>query len=276
MVYCCSLPIWRRSPLEKEPLIDLFLANCPALDLPLGGVCRKSYTQVRDYVYFISIKFRKHLSSGSVGWVVMVHNPAHDLSSIGHFLCRVRVVDCCDLRNGAEWQWIIVATISGNFFLLKSLLVGTTTVMHRYGPNDTYPCVSNMKRTIYPYLLADFYDAPQFEMINFANVNIEHYNSDPVISLFWKYANHVSIYGIWRHMHKLNIYKPYKCYKNLFINDHSCSVLLYTTNCNPKRHQSVQISKSFGLQPVTIGKANYVFQCIHKHALVQPPLPSFI
>ena len=39
-----------------------------------------------------------------------------------------------------------------------------------------------MKRTTYLYLLADFYDAPQFEMINFANVNIEHYN--PVISLF--------------------------------------------------------------------------------------------
>ena len=30
-------------------------------------------------------------------------------------------------------------------------------------------------------LLADFYDASQFEMINFPNVNIEHYNSDPVI-----------------------------------------------------------------------------------------------
>ena len=41
-----------------------------------------------------------------------------------------------------------------------------------------------MKRTTYPYLLADLYDAPQFEMINFANVNIEYYNSDPVISLF--------------------------------------------------------------------------------------------
>ena len=114
----------------------------------------------------------------------MVHNPAHDLFSIGHFLCRVRVVDCCDLRNGAERQWFIVATISGNFFLLKSLLAGTTTVMHRYGPNDTYPCVFNMTRTTYPYLLADFYDASQFEIINFANVNIEHYNSDPVLSLF--------------------------------------------------------------------------------------------
>ena len=29
-----------------------------------------------------------------------------------------------------------------------------------------------MKRTTYPYLLADFYDASQFEMINFANVNM--------------------------------------------------------------------------------------------------------
>ena len=100
----------------------------------------------------------------------MVHSPAHDLFSIGHFLCRVRVVDCCDLRNGAERQWITVATISGNFFLLKLLLAGTTTFMHRYGPNDAYPCVFSMKRTTYPYLLADFYDA--------------HYNSDPVISLF--------------------------------------------------------------------------------------------
>ena len=74
--------------------------------------------------------------------------------------------------------------ISGNLFLLKSLLAGTSTVMHRYGPNEKHPFVFYMKRTTYPYLLADFYDAPQFEMMNFANVNIEHYNSDPVISLF--------------------------------------------------------------------------------------------
>ena len=53
--------------MEKEPFIDLFLENCPALDPPQGGVCRKDYTQVRDYDYFISIKFRKHQSSGSVG-----------------------------------------------------------------------------------------------------------------------------------------------------------------------------------------------------------------
>ena len=86
---------------------------------------------------------------------------------------------------------------------------------------------------------------------NFANVNIEHYNSDPVISLFgnmqimfqymeydvtcikWTFASHISATKI------------------IFTNDHSCSALLYTTNCNPKRHRSVQISKSFGLQPVT-------------------------
>ena len=67
-VCCCCIPIWRRSSLEKEPLIDLFLANCPPppLDPPLGGVCRKAYKQVRDYEYFISIKFCKHPSSGSV------------------------------------------------------------------------------------------------------------------------------------------------------------------------------------------------------------------
>ena len=39
----------------------------------------------------------------------------------------------------------------------------------------------------------------------------------------------------------------------------SCSALLYTTNCNPKRHQSVQIYKSFGLQPVTTCIAVHFF-----------------
>ena len=29
-------------------------------------------------------------------WLVMAHNPAHDLFSIGNFLCRVRNVDRCD------------------------------------------------------------------------------------------------------------------------------------------------------------------------------------
>ena len=36
-IYCWSLPIWRRSPLEKGPLIDLFLpspGSAPARGLP--------------------------------------------------------------------------------------------------------------------------------------------------------------------------------------------------------------------------------------------------
>ena len=41
-----------------------------------------------------------------------------------------------------------------------------------------------MKGRTYPYLLVDFYNASHFEMINFANVKIEHCESDPVISLF--------------------------------------------------------------------------------------------
>ena len=109
-----------------------------------------------------------------------------------HTTCFLSVVFCAVWglwsvpipRNGALRQWFIVATISGNFFLLKSLLAGTTIVMHRYGPNFTYPCVFNMTQTTYTHLLADFYDASQFEMINFANVNIKHYNSDSLISLF--------------------------------------------------------------------------------------------
>ena len=43
------------------------IAAPPPLDPPLGGVCPKAYKQVRDYEYFISIKFRKYPSSGSVG-----------------------------------------------------------------------------------------------------------------------------------------------------------------------------------------------------------------
>ena len=53
--------LWRRNP-----SLTYFWQIAP-LDPPLGGVCRKAYKQVRDYEYFISIKFRKHPSSGSVG-----------------------------------------------------------------------------------------------------------------------------------------------------------------------------------------------------------------
>ena len=72
----------------------------------------------------------------------------------------------------------------GNYCLLKLLWAGINRAVHRYGPNNTYPCVFNMKRRTFPYLLFDFYNASQFEMINFANVKIDHFNSDPVISLF--------------------------------------------------------------------------------------------
>ena len=56
--------LWRRNP-----SLTYFwqIALPPPLDPPLGGVCPKAYKQVRDYEYFISIKFRKHPSSGSVG-----------------------------------------------------------------------------------------------------------------------------------------------------------------------------------------------------------------
>ena len=70
--------------------------------------------------------------------------------------------------------------------------------------NHAWNVYLNMKRRTYPYLLADFYDASQFQMINFLSVKIEHFNSDPVISLFGK-MQITSIYGKWRHMHKFNI-----------------------------------------------------------------------
>ena len=138
-----------------------------------------------------------------------------------HMTCFLSVI-FCDVwglwgvaipRNGALRQWFIVLTIRGDFCLLKSFVVGINTTIHRYGPNDTYPCVFNMSRRTFPQLLVDFYDASQFEMINFANVKIEHFNSDLVISLFGN-MQITSIHGKWRHIHKLKICKPYMCYSN--------------------------------------------------------------
>ena len=41
-----------------------------------------------------------------------------------------------------------------------------------------------MKRTTYPYLLADFYDASQFEILNFANhANVISIEAAEVIKL---------------------------------------------------------------------------------------------
>ena len=81
----------------------------------------------------------------------MVHNPAHYMFSFGNFLCCAWVVAIP--RNGALRQWFIVVTIRCDFGLLKSLLAGINTTADRYGPNNTYPCVFNMKRRTYPYLL---------------------------------------------------------------------------------------------------------------------------
>ena len=63
-VCSCNLSIWRRRVLEKGPSLTYFWS---ALDPPLGGVCRKALTQVRDHEYFLSTKFRNYPSTGSVG-----------------------------------------------------------------------------------------------------------------------------------------------------------------------------------------------------------------
>ena len=55
-------------------------------------------------------------------------------------------------HNGTLRQWFIVAGIQGDFCLLKSLLADINTTIHRYGANNTYPCVFNMKQITYPYL----------------------------------------------------------------------------------------------------------------------------
>ena len=59
---CCSLPIWRRRPLEKT-LIDLFF---PALDSPQEGSGQKIWMYMRGHQFFITTKFLKHPSSCSV------------------------------------------------------------------------------------------------------------------------------------------------------------------------------------------------------------------
>ena len=58
----CSLPVWRRSFLNKGTPVTYF---GPALDPPLGGSGRKTTTLVRDHEYFIPTKFHQNLSSGS-------------------------------------------------------------------------------------------------------------------------------------------------------------------------------------------------------------------
>ena len=56
----CSLPIWRSSPSEKGPIIDLFLPHPGSTP---GQGLRKSLTTSGGHEYFIPTKFRKHPSS---------------------------------------------------------------------------------------------------------------------------------------------------------------------------------------------------------------------
>ena len=75
-VCCCCIPIWRRSPLEKGPLIvngakwltlvAVHVNFCAALVSPLGGSAKKAYKHVQDHDYFTPAKFCKHPLSGSV------------------------------------------------------------------------------------------------------------------------------------------------------------------------------------------------------------------
>ena len=58
----CCFPIWRKSPLDHS--LTYF---GPALDPPLGEVCRKALLQVQNHEFFMPTKFREHPSSGSVG-----------------------------------------------------------------------------------------------------------------------------------------------------------------------------------------------------------------
>ena len=58
--------------------------------------------ELKEFFFFSVLAYNASNTAGL--WIVMVHNPAHDLFSIGIFLCRVRVVDCWDPRNRAERQ----------------------------------------------------------------------------------------------------------------------------------------------------------------------------
>ena len=63
--FCCSLPVWRRSILKKDPP-----SPWPILPRP-GSAPRQirpnMFMHVPGHEYFIPTKFRKHPSSGYVG-----------------------------------------------------------------------------------------------------------------------------------------------------------------------------------------------------------------
>ena len=61
-VCCCSLPVLRKSSLEKGPSLTYY---GPALDPPPGGFAPKVNTNVRGNDYFIPTKFGEYPSSDS-------------------------------------------------------------------------------------------------------------------------------------------------------------------------------------------------------------------
>ena len=62
-VCCCSLPVYKKSPLEKGTPVTYF---GPALDPPLGGFGPKVYKNVRGHEYCLPTKFGKYPLHDSV------------------------------------------------------------------------------------------------------------------------------------------------------------------------------------------------------------------
>ena len=90
----------------------------------------------------------------------------------------------------------------------------------------------------------------QFELDNFAIVNIEHHDANPISSLFGKYANHIP----YMENDLPCIYWMYAGYMSGTTSNwqtNSLAALLYMMYCNPKPHLSVKIAKSFELQTAT-------------------------
>ena len=68
------------------------------------------------------------------------------------------VIEHYDIESLLPW-FRVISSIWSNGWLCVSI--------------DTYMCVFNMKQITYLDILADFYSISEFEMINFASVNID-------------------------------------------------------------------------------------------------------
>ena len=145
-------PTGPEEDIEDEYVIEGEVKEPVVILLGWAG-CQEKHLQKYCQIYeerSVQLNLKSVVTTrSSLAWELLIW------STTLHTTCFLWVISCVMWvlwivpisRNGAQRQWFIVATISSNFFLLKSLLAGTTAVMHRYGPNDTYPCVFNMKRT---------------------------------------------------------------------------------------------------------------------------------